>query len=268
MKFTVVTPNYNGAAYLEEAARSVISQREDGADVEYIVVDGGSSDESLRIVATFGDAVDRVITEADDGPFDAINKGFAASSGDVLAWLNSDDRYAPGAFLRVAEAFDRAPDAAICYGHCPIIDADGAEIRKGITRFKELFFPFSSRFVFQTINFLSQPAAFFRRSAWEKAGPLRTDMVAAWDYDFLLRLWRHGGAVRVAPPPLAAFRWHEASISGRHFRTQFREDWEAAARDAGTFSPQSILHYGVRWGIVGAYTIMAGLRRRREGGKE
>lgn len=266
MKISVVTPNFNGGAFLEKSARSVLAQRGGHVDIEYIVVDGDSTDDSHEIIDRLKPDIDRVICEKDNGPFDAINKGFAASTGDIMAWLNADDYYFPGALARVAEAMGKTPGAALCYGHCPIVDEGGGEIRKGITRFKEFFYPLSSRFAIQSINFLSQPATFFRRSAWEKAGPLRTDLVAAWDYDFLLRLWREGGAVRVSRPPLAAFRWHEASISGQHFSTQFKEDWEVAAADAGTLSPQSILHYGARWGIVGAYTLMAFLRRRREKG--
>jgi glycosyltransferase involved in cell wall biosynthesis len=264
VKISVITPNYNGERYLAKAIESVLAQREAGVDLEYIIVDGGSTDGSLGIIERFRDGIDIVIREEDGGPADAINKGLAKAGGEVVSWLNADDLYFPGALKRVAGIMAEFPKKAFCFGHCPIVDDEGREIRKGITKFKELFYPISSRFAIQSINFLSQPATFFRRSACEAVGPLRTDMVAAWDYDFLLRLWNHGGAVRVRRPALAAFRWHEASISGRHFRTQFREDWEVAAADAGTFSPQSILHFGVWWGIVWAYTLMAFLRDRKK----
>ena len=189
--------------------RSVIAQREAGVDLEYIVMDGGSNDGSLELLRSFGDAIDLIISEPDQGPADAINKGFALATGDVVAWLNADDRYTAGALQRVQQGFADHPEAAFVFGHCPIVDLQGEEIRKGITRFKEAFFPLSSRFTFQCINYLSQPACFFRRSAVEAAGPLRLDLTAAWDYEFLLRMWREGKGVRVPSPALAQFCWHE-----------------------------------------------------------
>lgn len=262
MKFSVITPAFNSRRFLENGVCSVIAQRGGGVEVELIVVDGGSTDGSLELLASFGDAVDRVISESDQGPADAINKGFALASGDVVAWLNADDRYRPGALMRVAEQMRAYPDAAFVFGHCPIVDVEGREIRKGITRFKEAFFPISSRFTFQCINYLSQPACFFRRSAVQAVGPLRLDLKAAWDYEFLLRIWRQGRGVRLPEPALAEFCWHEGSISGQHFRRQFDEEFQAASADAGALSLQTLLHWGVKWGIIGAYSVMERQRRR------
>ena len=262
MKISVITPNYNGGRFLESTLDSVLSQRDSGADVEYIVVDGQSTDGSMDLIRGKGARIDRVLCEKDTGPANAINKGLRAATGDIIGWLSADDTYKPGALVRVAQAFERHPSRALCFGHCPIVNEAGDEIRVGITRFKELFFPFSCRFAIQCINYVSQPAMFFRRSAMERAGGLREDWKCAWDYEFILRLWRQGGAVRIPNPPLAAFRWHEASLSGRHYATQFKEEWNAAAADAGRFSPQALLHLGVRWGIVGTYNLMAWRRQR------
>jgi hypothetical protein len=140
------------------------------------------------------------------------------------------------------------------------VDPVGQEIRNGITRFKEAFFPYQSRWMFQCINYLSQPACFFRREAVEAAGPLRLDLKAAWDYEFLLRIHRQGRAVRIPQPELARFCWHPGSISGQHFRQQFREEYEAAWADAGRFSVQNVMHWFVMHGIVGVYSWM---ERRR-----
>jgi len=85
-------------------------------------------------------------------------------------------------------------------------------------------------------------------------------LVAAWDYDFFLRLWQQGHAVRVPGGPLAAFRWHEASISGQHFHQQFKEELESAVSDVGGGSIQAMIHTLVRWGIVGIYTMMEKMR--------
>jgi glycosyltransferase involved in cell wall biosynthesis len=262
VKFTIITPNKNGGRFLEETILSVISQKESGVDLEYIVIDGGSTDDSLKIIGSYEKDITQILAESDRGPVFAINKGLHRASGEMLAWLNADDRYHPGALKRVAQVMTAHPDKALCFGACRIIDEEGREIRRGITRFKEAFFPLSSRFTIQCLNYISQPAMFFRRSALEAVGYLREEMVAAWDYDLTLRLWRQGGAVHVPGMPLADFRWHPASISARRFTRQFKEEFDAAARDAGNMALQTWVHGLVRWGIMVAYTLMSASRRK------
>jgi len=257
MKISIITPNFNGERFLEQTVRSVLAQRQDGVDLEYIVMDGGSTDASLAILEQFGGQIDRVVSEPDCGPASAINKGFALASGDIIAWLNADDLYHPGTLWRVLDEMLANPSRGICFGKCRIVDEHGMEIRRPITRFKEFFFPVSCRFAIQSINYISQPAMFFRRQAREAAGLLREDLKAAWDYDYTLRLWGQGGAVCIGGAPLSDFRWHVSSISGTHFAQQFAEEYQVAVEDAGRWSPQALLHAGVRWGIVGAYRLMA-----------
>ena len=256
MKVSVITPNYNGERFIEQAIASVLAQRETGVDIEYIVMDGASRDRSMEIIQRHRDGIDRIVSEPDHGPASAINKGLKLATGDLVAWLNADDLYHPGAVRRAIETLERHPRAALCFGHCRIVDEDGREIRRGITRFKESLFPFSSRFLIQSINYISQPATFFRRAALEAAGPLREDLKAAFDYDLLLRLWRHGGACRIPGSWVADFRWHPGSISGSTFGRQFKEEFDIAVADAGRLSPQILLHWFVRWGIVGSYALM------------
>lgn len=258
MRFSIITANYNGAGFLEQAVRSVLEQGGD-VELEYIVIDGGSTDGSLDIVQKYRSEIAHCLVESDTGPANAINKGLRLASGDVVAWLNSDDIYYAQALLKVQDALAEASEASMCFGRCAIIDEEGKEIRSRVTRFKELFYPISCRFTYQCINYLSQPSLFFRRTAIEKAGLLREDMVAAWDYDFILRLWYSGPAVRVHDS-LAAFRWHESSISSQNYQVQFKEEYEAAKQDAGRFSIQSMFHFLVRWGIVGAYSVMSARR--------
>ncbi len=260
MKFSIVTPNYNGARFLEATLASIAAQRAPGVEVEHWIADGGSTDGSLDIIQRFLGPQTFLIAERDTGPADAINKGLQRATGECVAWLNADDLYEPGTLARAAAVFAAQPRAALAFGRCRIVDEGGAEIRDRITRFKEFFFPLSSRFTIQCLNYISQPAMFFRRSALERAGLLRTDLVAAWDYEFTLRLWRQGGAARIPGAPLAAFRWHPGSISGRVFAQQFREEWHAAVADAGRCSPQALIHLGVRYGIVGIYSLMAARR--------
>lgn len=266
MKVTVITPNRNGERYLEQALRSVIAGRARGVEIEHIVIDGLSTDGSAAILDRYRHEIDLLIREPDQGPASAINKGLRQASGDLVAWLNADDFYCEGGLARAVETMRLQPGRALCFGRCSIVDEESREIRQGITRFKEFFFRFPRRTVIQSINFVSQPAMLFRRSAMEKAGLLREDLKAAWDYEFILRLWRHGGAALIPGGPVAAFRWHPASISGRHFALQFKEEYEACVADAGRFSIPAVLHLGVRWGIVACYTAMAWRRQHAHRG--
>lgn len=265
MRFSIITANYNTGAFLEGTLLSILKQKQPGVELECIVVDGGSTDGSHEIIEKFRGSIDQLVIEKDSGPANAINKGLALATGEVIAWLNADDIYYADTLQRVAQCFAQGGAGVVfCFGGCPIINEEGLEIRAGITGFKEFFFPYSSRFLHQAINYISQPALFFRRSALAKVGFLREDMVAAWDYEFILRLWREGTGKVVPGAPLAAFRWHEASISGQNFSLQFKEEFEAAKNDAGLFSLQTFLHFGVRWGIVAAYSGMS-VKRKLQG---
>ena len=261
MKFSIITPNFNGEKYLEQTIRAVLQQRK-YVDLDYIMVDGGSTDGSLEIINRHKSEFSHCIIEKDNGPAEAINKGLELVSGDIVAWLNADDIYFPRTLVRVRDAFDVAPQASMCFGGCVIINEKGEEIRDSITRFKELFYPLSSQFTYQCINYISQPALFFRTEAVKMAGPLREDMIAAWDYEFILRLWKHGNTCRVKGEPLSAFRWYDQSISGENFHLQFEEEYASAKEDAGRFSLQTGIHFLVRWSIVGIYSAMSMARSR------
>ena len=252
--FTVVTPAFNSERFIGETMRTVAMQREGGrVRVEHVVMDGGSTDRTAEIVAQWSHPDTRYVRQPDAGPADAINRGLALARGDFLCWLNSDDEYLPYALERAAYVLGRHPRRAFCFGHCPIIDAHGREIRRFVTRFKNFFFPISCHAFIRTLNYISQPAVVFRRTAWEKAGPLRTDMKAAWDYELWLRLWRQGGGVMVPHPDMACFRWTPGSISGSSFECQFREELDAAQADAGVWAPTSIVHHALVHAVVFLY---------------
>lgn len=261
MRFSVITPNYNGARFLETSILSVLQQESSGLELEYIIVDGNSTDASHEILKKYADRIDHIIIENDSGPANAINKGLSLATGDIFSWLNADDIYFPGTLSRVRTAFGGTPEAVFCFGPCPIIDQNAREIRKGITRFKEFFFKFSNRFTHQCINYVSQPSVFMRSKAINRIGRLRVDMIAAWDYEYFLRLWHLGPAIQIKGHPISAFRWTENSISGQNFYVQFKEEYEAVKKDAGMLSPQNAIYFMVRWGISAAYAGMACYRR-------
>ncbi|MCX6277497.1 MAG: glycosyltransferase [Bacteroidetes bacterium] len=222
-KISIVTPSLNQAGFIERTIRSVLTQKVD-AVVEYIVVDGGSTDGTMKILERFRSLIS-FTSEPDNGMSDALNKGFSSSAGEILAWLNSDDLYLPGTLKKVVDYFNAHPDCLWLYGNCRMIDEADREIRKWITAYK---IRKSADFSFQRLlveNFISQPAVFFRRSAFEQAGAVDTSLPTAMDYDLWLRLAKLGKPGFINDF-LASFRVHPGSISARNYRKQFEEQYQ------------------------------------------
>jgi glycosyltransferase involved in cell wall biosynthesis len=221
---SIVTPCLNAVDTIEEAVESVRAQAYPG--VEHVVVDGGSTDGTVELLDRLGV---RYVSEPDDGRVDAANKGVALTSGEVVAWLNADDRYEPGALLQVGRAFAADPDLAWVTGYCRIIDGDGREIRKPITAYKNLLLRHWSYPLYLTQNFVSDPATFVRRAALREAGELDPRYRISHDYDLWLRVGRrHRPAV--LRQDLSSFRMVEGTLSMAGFERQFREHTDCARR--------------------------------------
>jgi GT2 family glycosyltransferase len=257
--FSIVTPCLNAGATVAAALASV---RDQGyAPLEHVVVDGGSTDGTMDVVRAAGDHV-RWISEPDRGLSDAMNKGIAMARNDVVGWLNADDVYLPGALQQVADAFARRPDAEWVTGRCLIIDADGNEIRRGITRYKDALLRRYSFPLFLTQNFISAPATFVRRDALRAVGGFEERFRYSMDYDVWLKLGRRSAPV-VLDTPLACFRMAEGSLSMSGFERQFREH-EQNAREHGAGHPFAVAaNAGMSRAIVATYRAMRALRTRR-----
>jgi len=220
--FTVITPSFNQAEFMERTLNSVLDQKTD-LPFEYIVVDGGSTDGTLDILEKYAGRI-RYISEPDRGMQDALNKGFAMGNGEIIGWLNSDDTYLPDALQKVALYFESHPDCLWLFGNCRIVDEQDHEIRKWITAYKNRL---SRKYSFERLlvdNFISQPAVFIRRTTLEKAGPVNPGLPTAMDYDLWLRL------AKLSKPGyineyLACFRVHGESISSRNIKRQFEEQY-------------------------------------------
>ncbi|MBO7299470.1 MAG: glycosyltransferase [Kiritimatiellae bacterium] len=261
-KVTVITPSFNSAKFIEICIKSIAIQRTETFKVRHIIMDGGSTDGTADVVKPYLNEDTEFISKSDKGPADAINHGIALSNSEYVCWLNADDVYEPGALERAVAMLDANPKASFCYGYCPIINENGNEIRKFITRFKELFFPIASLAIFQTLNFISQPSVLFRSSAVREIGELKFDLKAAWDYDFLLRIWKVGSPVRVKAIQ-AYFRWTPQSISGQNFEVQFKEAFSAAVNQAGYWKPWIWIHWiSIRFIII-LYLLMTFKHRKR-----
>ncbi len=199
--------------------------------VEHVVVDGGSVDGTRALLERL-DGV-RYVSEPDRGLSDAVNKGIRMATGDVIGWLNADDAYEPGALQAVGRALAERPDTTWATGRCRIVDGRGAEIRKPVTAYKNFFLRRWSFPLYLTHNFISSPATFVRRAAFEEVGLLSERYRYSMDYDLWLRLARRHRPL-VLDRDLAVFRMEEGSLSMTGFERQFEEHAEnARAHGAG-----------------------------------
>ena len=228
MKISIITPSLNQGDFIERTIESVLGQVGD-FELEYLVVDGGSTDGTVDILRRYGDRL-QWTSETDEGQSDAINKGFHAATGDVLAWLNSDDTYAPGALARVADVYGKTR-FSWCFGNCGIVDEQDQPVKDIVTRYKVRQ---SRRYSFPRLlrrDFISQPSTFFARAAFEATGDIDRALYYSMDYDYWLRLGRTSAPVYV-DAWLANFRWHATSKNGAEYRKAAWETFQTARRHA------------------------------------
>lgn len=200
---TVMTPSFNQAAYLEETIRSVLLQGY--PNLEYRIFDGGSTDGSVEIIQKYSPWIDYWHSQRDRGHWDAISRGWDNASGDILAYLNSDDTYLPNAIAKAVTALmadEHAP--AVCGGELAI-DADGLVIA-------ERLIPQVTWHSLIALNFVPQPAIFVRKSAFEQVGGWDTQYHCSFDYELWTRIARLGDFA-IVPEPLATTRWHPGTVT-------------------------------------------------------
>jgi len=204
----VVTPTLNQAGFIRETIDSVLGQGYPG--LEYRVMDGGSTDGTLEILQSYGSAL-CYHSGPDAGQSDAINRGWRDTTGEIVAWLNSDDLYLPGALQRVADFFEGHPEVDLAYGDCKLIDAAGRETGRYPAQ------PFDYATLLRSaVNYIPQPAAFFRRRLLDEVGELDPGLHYTMDFDYWLRAGlRHQAAY--LPIPLASLRLHGGAKSAADF---------------------------------------------------
>jgi glycosyltransferase involved in cell wall biosynthesis len=199
---TVVTPSFQQGRYLERTIYSVVSQRY--PRLEYVVQDGGSSDETVEILRRYDPLLTRWVSEPDSGQTDAINRGFAGTSGEIMAWVNSDDLLLPGCLASVARFLAEHPEVDVVYGYRLMIDEDDRRIGTWIT-------PRHDDRALTLADFVPQETLFWRRRVWDAVGG-RVDpsFEYALDWDLLLRFRDAGARMARLPRFLGAFRVHDA----------------------------------------------------------
>lgn len=178
MKLTIVTPSYNQGKYIKRTIDSVLSQDID--DMEYIIVDGGSTDDTIDIIKSYGTQIVWK-SEKDKGQTDAVNKGIRQATGDIIGWLNSDDIYFPHALKKVMQVFNDNPDVNVVYGNAQHIAEDDSYIEDYYTE------PYNYERL-KSICYICQPSVFFRKSVVDKYGYLDDTLNYCMDYEYWLRI--------------------------------------------------------------------------------
>jgi glycosyltransferase involved in cell wall biosynthesis len=200
-KVTIVTPSYQQVAFLEQTICSVLDQ--DYSNIEYMVIDGGSTDGSVDIIQRYAGRLAYWVAERDSGQAEAINKGFLRATGEIVAWVNSDDYYLPGTVRRAVEALEAQPELGLVYADVQAVDGDG----RPINRMRYGDWGLDGLLTFRMIG---QPSVFMRRTALEKAGLLRADMGYLLDHDLWLRIAARA-PIHYVPEMWSAARYHAAA---------------------------------------------------------
>lgn len=236
-KISIVTPSYNQAEFLEKTILSVLCQNY--PNLEYIIIDGASTDGSLDIIRKYERYLSYWISEPDQGQADALNKGFLKSSGEILAWINSDDMYLPGSFWKIPEIFKKNEDISIVYGDYIKVDAGN----KCVALRRQPSFDY--RICLYAYISVMQPSSFFQRKAFFDAGMLDPSFNYSLDYDLILRLAQRGKVLHIKEY-LAAFRLHPSSKSVAKKQLFCEEDRKVRFKHIG-HSPLPGELYTIHW---------------------
>ncbi len=229
---TIVTPSYNQGRFIGETIASVLSQ--DYSNIEYLVIDGGSKDETLKILESYGDRFPWV-SEKDKGQAHAINKGWRRAQGTYLAWLNSDDIYLPGAVSKAVAFLEKNLNKAAVYGEGYHIEEDGRVIERYPTE------PFDRRRLIETC-FICQPTVFIRRAVLEKIGFLDETLQYCMDYELWLRL-ANKFEFGYLPDYLACTRFYRKTKTLGQRAQVHREILEMVHRRFGSVPPSWVYGY-------------------------
>ena len=250
-KISIITPSLNQGNSIERTIKSVIEQ--DYPNLEYIVIDGGSTDETVDILKKY-DRKLQWISEKDEGQSDAINKGIKLATGDIIAYLNSDDMYEKNTLRKVADLFIAHPSIMWLTGICRIVDEYDREIRRAVTGYKNFFLSHYSYNILLVTNFISQPATFFRREVIEEIGLFDVKHHLVMDYDYWLRIGRRY-IPGIINEPLAMFRVYRDSKTSSVFYQSFRQELEVC-REYSHSSIIRALHCCNYIGICSVYTLL------------
>jgi glycosyltransferase involved in cell wall biosynthesis len=214
---SVIVPSYNQGQFIGATLDSILQQ--DYAELECIVVDGGSTDSTIEVLKSYDDSRLSWLSERDQGQSDALNKGLLRASGDIITYLNSDDLLLPGAVAFAVQYFERHPDADLLYGDGYFVDAEG----KRLMPFKSA--PFDLALAILNGQDLAQPGTFWRRIVSDRIGLFEVSFHYRMDFDYWLRVALAGFRLEYVPGERAVYRLHGESKTVAQ-RATFVKDWE------------------------------------------
>jgi glycosyltransferase involved in cell wall biosynthesis len=235
IKVSIITPSYNQAPFLEQCIRSVLNQ--DYQNIEYIIIDGGSNDGSIDIIKKYEKNLAYWESEPDNGQSHAINKGFKKATGDIVAWLNSDDLYFPDAVSIAVKRFQEQTDLVLFYGNCVFIDKNGGFIRY----FTEVE-PYDLNRLLNYSDYIMQPTTFFSRQKLIEIGYLDENLDYTMDWDLWCKLSKIG-KVYNEKSLIAANRDYDTTKTNSGGLTRLKEISRIKNRHGTTFWPHSIIAY-------------------------
>jgi glycosyltransferase involved in cell wall biosynthesis len=216
-RVSIVTISFNQVQYLERAIRSVIDQ--DYSDVEYIIVDPGSTDGSREVIEKYRSRISKVILDPDSGPAQGLNHGFAAATGDIFGFINADDALLPGALTKAVAALRHRPDVDVVYAHCYIVDQNGRIVRRSRS------VPFNLRLYAYGGVVIMQQSTFFRRSAFENVGGFNEKNRTCWDAELLADMALRGSLLVMVDDYWSLYAIYPGSITASvKYNRQYQAD--------------------------------------------
>lgn len=241
MKFSIVTPSYNQGQFIGQTIESVLSQKGD-FEIEYFVMDGGSSDSTIEVLKKCDKEIasgkyskfNKDIkfywqSKKDKGQSDAINKGMHRATGDIVAYINSDDVYLKGTFNKVLGGFKKNPSKDWLTGYCRIVDEKGKIIQKAISNYKNFWLRHHRVHNLFVLDYISQPATFWKKELMDEIGLFDEKLNFTMDYDYSLRVIQKHKLI-VIKDYLCNFRIHSSSKGKLDYINQFEEDFEVCKK--------------------------------------
>jgi glycosyltransferase involved in cell wall biosynthesis len=232
LRVSVITPSYNQGKYLEETVKSVLGQHY--PNFEFIIIDGGSTDDSVNIIRKYEKDISYWISEPDKGQSNAVNKGLQIASGDIIGWINSDDVYYEGTILKAVQVFTEHPEIDVVFGNVNFIDENG----KVLHHTNEIKVDYNT-YLFTERCYHANAAGFFRRRCFDKFGMLREDLTYTMDYELYLRFAFNRCKFYQLNDVLGSYRLHSQSKTHENADKMAYECKESAAayKDRMQMSP-------------------------------
>lgn len=257
-KITVITPSFNQGRYIERTIKSILEQGY--PNLEYIIIDGGSTDGTAEIVKRYEKHLDW-ICERDNGQSNAINKGIRLATGDIICYLNTDDKFEQGTLKTVGDIF--AQNSAVMWlsGRCRIIDEHDQEVRRAISEYKNFLLKHYSYRLLLITNLISQPSTFWSRQLVAELGLFDENEHLAMDYEYWLRIGKLY-APKIVDSCLSSFRIHPASKSAGSYLEMPRHEL-LIARKYSESNLLNIVHLFNYYGVCSLYSLLAVISRIR-----